>query len=141
MRKKIGIVLASVSLCTLMFSVTAFAGNKDFSFTFKGTSSYASNLGGATKDDNDNYAYVTTKAEWMNGVYSNMYALNARVNTRVRTNDAQHATFLLPLDYGYTRYSVQYQSGKAVAGARYLLYGNVDYADRYPVYLNGTWCP
>lgn len=99
-------------------------------------------MGGAIKDDNDMNAYVTAKAEWMNGVYSNMAALNARINTRVRTSDAQHATFLLPISWGYTRYTVEYlSSSKAVAGARYLLYGNADYADRYPVYLNGTWCP
>ncbi|MEY8427927.1 hypothetical protein AALA00_09485 [Lachnospiraceae bacterium 46-15] len=139
MRKKIALLLISLLAVSNM---NVLAANKNFSFTFRDNSSIPSALGRAKKGaDGDKFAYITPQIVTMNNVTSNMTITNAKINTRVRTNDAQHATFLCPLQYGYGRYTVQYQSGRAVSNAYYLLYGNVESASKYPVYLNGVWCP
>lgn len=139
--KKAKLIICGMGLFASLMSGKAFAGNQDFSFTFKGTYSIPSAIGGATKSDNETIAYITPQAKKLNGISSNMVALNAKINTRVRTSEANHATLLRPLNYGYGKYTVDYYPGEAKAGNYYLLYGNVESSSRYPVYLNGVWCP
>lgn len=136
--KKLKGILATLSLCMLFSSSLAFAGNTDFTFSLTNTTSKEASSGSpVTKStDGDQYAYVTPKA-----TSSNLAIAGASVNFRVRDNAGNYATELISNVTSYERYVTKYLSGKAVGGASYRLYANVNSANTYPVNVGGVWCP
>lgn len=136
MTKKIMKTVVSALVASLLISTTAFAGNKDFQFLLINSNSAESLLGKAQKDyDGDQNAYVTPKEK-----LSNLVALNATVNVRVRDDARNYATEYRECS-AYRRYVLPYLSGKAIGGNSYRLYANVERTNKYPVSVNGAWCP
>ncbi len=140
--KKIKVsALCMCAVFTLM-STSALAAespnNRDFTFTLSNTSSKENQhyAGLGTKGyDGDQYAYVKP-----NGTQSNLAIRGASVNFRVRDNAHNYATEYVNCN-AYKTYTMKYLSGKAVGGANYRLYANVETANAYPVVIGGTWCP
>lgn len=129
-------ILAAGIIMTLT-STTVFADNKAFKFVLYNTTSVESSLGSPSKKNNDGdiNAYVTPHA-----AKSNLAIKGAGVNVRVRDNAKQYATNYITC-HNYQRYILHYLSGKAVGGAYYRLFGNVEYTNAYPVKMGGLWCP
>ncbi len=134
-------VLAMCAAFTLL-SISALAAespnNRDFTFTLSSTASKENqhHAGLGTKgNDGDTYAYVTPAAN-----LSNLAIRGATVNFRVRDNAHNYATDYVNCD-AYKTYKMPYLSGKAVGGANYRLYANVESANSYPVVVGGVWCP
>lgn len=138
MKRNITKALAlAMTLCTLAAPVTAQAANKDFKFSFSNTTSKESSLGGAYKsNDGDTNAYARGTATG-----SNLAIKGAKVNVRVRDNAGNYATEYRTITSYNVRYTLPYLQGKAVGGAYYRLYGNVETTQGYPVNLSGVWCP
>lgn len=136
--KKFKGIIATLALCALVTSTSALAANTDFSFSLTSTTSKEATTGSpATKStDGDQYAYVTPQAS-----LSNLAIAGASVNVRVRDNAGNYATELIPSITSYQKYTTKYLSGKAVGGASYRLYANVESTSTYPVKLGGVWCP
>ncbi|MBD5464588.1 MAG: hypothetical protein HDR22_01995 [Lachnospiraceae bacterium] len=135
-RNKIKMMTLAACAALTLFSTTAFAGNKDFSFSLTSTASKESSLGAAKKsNDGDTNAYVTPNAS-----KSNLAIKGATVNFRVRDNAGNYATEYVEC-HAYKRYIMKYLPGKAVGGASYRLYANVEKTNAYPVILGGLWCP
>ncbi len=133
-KKILSLVLAACALFSIM-SVPVYAGNTKFKFELKDKNSKESILGPATKDDGDIYAYITPHAD-----KSNLAIQGAVVNLRVRDNAANYATEYVVCN-AYKRYTPKYLKNKAVAGASYHLWANVESTNGYPVKLGGLWCP
>ena len=133
-KKILSLVLAACALFSIM-SVPVYAGNTYFKFELRDKNSKESILGPATKDDGDMYAYITPHAD-----KSNLAIQGAVVNLRVRDNARNYATEYVVCN-AYRRYTPKYIDGKAVAGASYRLFANVESTKAYNVILGGLWCP
>lgn len=141
MRKIKATTLAMCAAFTMM-STSALAAespnNRDFTFTLSSTTSKENehSAGIGTKGyDGDQYAYVKPEAS-----QSNLAIRGASVNFRVRDNAHNYATEYVNCN-SYQTYKMQYLSGKAVGGANYRLYANVENTNSYPVMIGGAWCP
>ncbi len=135
-KKKIKMMTLAACAALTLFSTTAFAGNTQFKFSLTSTASKESELGTASKsNDGDTKAYVTPDAS-----KSNLAIKGATVNFRVRDNARNYATEYVEC-HAYQRYIMKYLPGKAVGGASYRLYANVERTNAYPVNLGGLWCP
>lgn len=130
------LVLAAC-LMVVLSSTTVLAANKDFNFSLRNTASVESSKGSPAQKstDGDTNAYVTPRA-----ANSNLAIKGAAVNVRVRDNAGNYATQYVTCN-SYQKYILLYLQGKAVGGAYYRLYGNVQYTSAYPVNLGGVWCP
>lgn len=112
--------------------------NEEFKFALYNYSSRQANVGGTnTKpNDGDTYAYVRAISSG-----SNLAMQGAQVNVRVRDSNDNYATdYDTVTTYNYT-YMLPYLPYKAVGGAEYRLYGNVEVTSAFPVALHGYWCP
>lgn len=134
---RIKAALLTAGLIMALSSTTAFAANKEFKFSLSNNSSAESSVGSPAvkSNDGDTYAYVTPDSS-----KSNLAIKGAAVNVRVRDNAKNYATSYVTCN-SYQKYKLQYLSGKAVGGASYRLYGNVEYTNSYPVRMGGMWCP
>ena len=138
------IKVAALTMCAAftLLSTSALAAespnNRDFTFTLSSTASKENQhyAGLGTKGyDGDQYAYVKPEAS-----QSNLAIRGASVNFRVRDNAHNYATEYVNCN-SYKTYKMQYLSVKAVGGANYRLYANVESTNTYPVVIGGAWCP
>lgn len=134
--KKIKSLSVIACAALMLFSTPVYAANKDFKFSLNSTTSKESSLGVGQKSlDGDTNAYVTPDAS-----KSNLAIKGATVNFRIRDNAKNYATEYVQCN-SYKKYVLPYLSGKAVGGASYRLFANVEKTNAYPVNLGGRWCP
>ena len=127
-KKLVALVLASLMCAT---AVPTFAGNREFSFSLKTTSS--SQGTSATKDDSDTIAYL--KASSM--------SKDVSTNFRVRHSNGNEATYMITLlNASNLTHQLNYKSYlDAKEGATYYIWANLNQAQSSYISISGTWCP